>query len=196
MRTNLDPKLQQLEMELFDEARAAYLKLRGDCARAGIKSAHVAWGLAVTCDGLGEFETAMGHIREALEIDPLAIPYQRSFDVIVERLRKTLGDDTRDPGDPSTPRLYQMLVQAGEGDVNSHLAMARYHHHTGDNRAALKLLDAVTTLAPACRQAWAYKAVVARSAGDFQSASEAEIEAAALEGHERVPFTMFTQARG
>jgi len=96
----------------------------------------VAWGLAVVCDGLGEFESAMAHIKEALEIDPLAIPYQRSFATIVDRIRRVLGEESRDPEDPTTPRLYQLLVESGEGDVGSHLAMARYLRHTKNDAGA------------------------------------------------------------
>src|SRR4051812_114361 len=101
MRTNASPRLQQLigemvrareltEHEQYEEARTAFLKLRNDCARAGIRSAHLAWGLAVVCDSLGEFDAAVAHINEALEIDPLAIPYQRSFSVIMDRIRAAL----------------------------------------------------------------------------------------------------------
>src|SRR3954462_4297018 len=162
MHTNFGPRLQQLlgemarareltEQEHYEDARQTYLKLRAECARAGIRSAHVAWGLAVACDGLKDFEAAMTHIREALELDPLAMPYQRSFTVIIERVRKELGDPARDPADPTTPRLYHLLVQAGEGDVGSHLAMARHLSHTGDHVGAMKILDAVTALAPASR---------------------------------------------
>jgi len=207
MRTNLDPRLQQLlgdmtrareltEAEHFEDARQAYLKLRGDCARAGIRSAHVAWGLAVVCDGLGEFESAMAHIKEALEIDPLAIPYQRSFATIVDRIRRVLGEESRDPEDPTTPRLYQLLVESGEGDVGSHLAMARYLRHTKNDAGAMRILDALTTLAPSCRAAWVEKALVARRLGDHARAGEADIEAAALQARDPVPFAPRPQARG
>jgi tetratricopeptide (TPR) repeat protein len=209
MRTNLDPKMKHLleemtrvreltEMQHYEEARAACLKLRADCARHGIRSAHLAWGLAVVCDGLGEFEAAVTYIKEALEIDPLAIPYQRSFDVIIDRIRRTLGDANRDPADSSTPRLYEILTRAGEGDANSHLAMARFYHHTGDHKSAMKILDAVTTLAPASRPAWQYKAIVARAMGDIDTAASAEVESAALESHDPIAFTVFAQpqARG
>jgi tetratricopeptide (TPR) repeat protein len=183
------------ELQHYEDARQAYLKLRGECVRVGIRSAHVAWGLAVVFDGLGDFESAMTSIREALEIDPLAIPYQRSFTVIVDRIRRELGDEARDPGDPTTPRLYELLVQAGEGDVGSHLAMARYLHHTKDDAGALKILDALTTLAPSCRQAWIQKAIVARALGNGEKASDAEIEAAALEAHDPLLFALGSRAR-
>jgi tetratricopeptide (TPR) repeat protein len=206
MNATLGPRLQQLigemtrareltEAEHYEDARQAYLKLRGECVRAGIRSAHVAWGLAVVFDGLGDFEAAMTSIREALEIDPLAIPYQRSFQIIVERIRKSLGDDGRDPVDPSTPRLYELLVQAGEGDVGSHLAMARYLHHTKDESGAMKILEALTTLAPSCRQAWIQKAIVARALGNSAKAQEADIEAAALDAHDRASFAVAARAR-
>lgn len=169
-----------VERHEFEEARQVYQKLRASCARQGTKSAHLAWGLAVACDGVGDYEAAMEYVREAIELDPLAIPYQRSYEVIVDRIRKALADESLAAGDPVVPRLYQLLMRAGEGDVASHLAMARHHMHTGDHAAAMKLLDALTTLAPASQEAWAYKANVARALGDLSAASRADIEAAAL----------------
>jgi tetratricopeptide (TPR) repeat protein len=207
MRANIDPRLQQLlgemvrareltEQEQYEEARQMLLRLRTECVRAGIRSAHLCWGLAIVSDGLGELETAVTYIREALELDPLAIPYQRSFNVIVDRIRRSLGDELRMPDDPAIPRLYELLIQLGEGDVSSHLAMSRYLHHTGDHAGAMRLLEALTTLAPSSRPAWLQKAVVARALGDYTKASLCEIEAAALEAQEPVPFSGVRQARG
>lgn len=173
------------EQERYEDARQMYQQLRAECQRAGIHSAHVAWGLAVVCDGLGDFDAAMKYIREALDLDPLAIPYRRSFAVIVERVREVLGSELRDPADPETPRLYELLVQVGEGDVRSHLGMARYLHHAGENTRAMKILDAVTTLAPASRAGWLLKAAVARALGDAARAADAELEATAIEVDDR-----------
>ncbi len=207
MRPTLDVKLKAMLGEVakarelteraeFEEAKAAFLKLRAQCGKAGIKSAHVSWGLAIACDGLGDYEAALVHVREALTLDPLALPYVRSYNVIVERIREKLGDDTRAPDDPTTPPLYDLLLRAGEGDAKSHLAMARYHLHHGEATKAARLLESLATLAPSSRDAWRYLAVARRALGDDEGASRAEIEAAALEGHESLAFQVGATARG
>lgn len=207
IRTARDPKWKGLlgdmvrardavDREDYEDANAALLKLRGELARQGLRSAHVAWSLAVACDGQGDFEQALEYIREALELDPLALPYQRSYDVIIERIRKLLGDEARSPADPTTPRIYELLMRAGEGDAACHLAMARWHFHAGDHAAAMKLLEALTTLNPASRPAWLCRAQVARAMGDEATAARADIEASALEGYEALPFAFPPKARG
>lgn len=185
-----------VEREDFDDASAALLKLRADLASKGIRSAHVAWSLAVTCDGQGDLEKALDYICEALELDPLALPYQRSYEVIIDRIRKMLGSETRSPVDKSTPRIYEVLMRAGEGDATSHLAMARWHFHAGDHRSSMRLLEALTTLNPSFRLAWLWKSRVARALGDHETASKADFEAAALEGYEGMPFTFPPKALG
>lgn len=197
MRTNQDTRIQKMlgdmarareltEEQDFESARQAYLRLRAEAARAGIRSAHVAWGLAIACDGLGEYEAALSYVKEALELDPLAIPYRRSYDLILDNVRKTLADDSRDAADPSTPRLYELLVCTGEGDVGSHLAMVRYLIATGQNVDASRLLDAVTVLAPHNRRAWQLKAEVAGALGHDDEATAATFTASALDGREPV----------
>lgn len=198
MRTTLDLRLQTMLMEVararaltereeFAEAKAALVRLRAQCGQAGLRSAHVAWHLALACDGLGEFEAALGHVREALDIDPLATPYQRSHDLIVERIRAVLGDETRAADDPQTPRLYALLLESGEGDARSHLAMARWHLHRGESTQAVRILEALATLAPSCREAWVALAAAARAVRDPALALRADIEAAALEARSELP---------
>ncbi len=207
MRANLEVRLKAMLGEVakarelteraeFDEAKAAFLKLRAQCLKDGLKSAHVSWGLAIACDGMGEFDAALTYVREALEIDPLAIPYQRSYSVIVEHIREKLGDEARLPDDATTPKLYELLLRAGEGDAKSHLAMARHLVHRGEHGKAAAILEALTTLTPTCRDAWQELAVARRSTGDESGAAYAEIEAAALEGHEPLAFAFGPTARG
>lgn len=207
MRTVRDPNWKSLigdmvrardavEREDFDDASAALLKLRAELANKGVRSAHVAWSLAITSDGQGELEKALDYICEALELDPLALPYQRSYDVIIERIRKMLGNEERSPVDASTPRIYEVLTRAGEGDSTSHLAMARWHFHAGDHRSSMRLLEALTTLNPSFRLAWQWKARVARALGDNETATQADFESAALEGYEAMPFAFPPKALG
>lgn len=185
-----------VEREDFDDASIALLKLRADLESKGVRSAHVAWSLAITSDGQGDLEKALDYICEALELDPLALPYQRSYDVIIERIRKMLGNEERSPVDATTPRIYEVLMRAGECDATSHLAMARWHFHAGDHRSSMRLLEALTTLNPSLRLGWQWKARVARALGDDKTATEADFESAALEGYEAMPFAFPPKALG
>jgi hypothetical protein len=126
-------------------------------------------------------------ISESIAKDPLNPAAQRSFDIIAGHIREALANPERPADDPSTPRLYRLLLEAGEADVASHLAMARHLAHAGDREAAMRLVDAVTLLAPASRDAWVQKAGLAHSMGDEATARECEAQAAALETS-HVPF--------
>lgn len=95
-------------------------------------------------------------------------------------LRALLADPARPPGEPSTPRLYALLLRTGEADVPCHLAMARHLADSGKHEEALRLLDAVTLLAPASRDAWLARAAFERARGDEAAAASCEVQAAAL----------------
>jgi tetratricopeptide (TPR) repeat protein len=168
-------------------AREAFAALRARVAKLGLQSSYVAWGLAVALDNLGETEMAFEAVSEAVQKDPMNPACHHSFDVIAGRLRATLADPDRALDDPSTPRLYALLQHAGEADVPSHLAMARHLAHAGQHEAALRLLDAVTLLSPASRDAWLQKAALARGLGGDALAASCEAEAAAIAASD-VPF--------
>jgi tetratricopeptide (TPR) repeat protein len=198
MRTFPDLRMRQLThdaeraQELLDqnqhrEARDLFGEVRARAKRLGLASAHLDWGFAVASDYLGETEMAFEGIREAVTKDPFNPMVQRSFDIIAGRLRAALADAARAPEDASTPRLYRLLLAAGEADVSCHVAMARHLAHAGDAREAMRLLDAVTLLAPASRDAWLQKAALARAAGDAALAAECDAQAAALATAD-VPF--------
>lgn len=169
-----------LDEQQWAEARDAFTALRVRAAKLGLRSSYLAWGLAVALDNLGEAEMAFEAVSEAVKADPMNVACQRSFDVIANRLRGTLADPARAPGDPSTPRLYALLQAAGEADVPSHLAFARHEAHAGKLREALALLDAVTLLSPVSRDAWLQKAAVARALGDEPLAASCDAQAAAV----------------
>lgn len=169
------------------DAKALALDLRERARKIGLESGYVSWALAVACDYLGELEMAFTTIVEAVRLDPLNPACQRSFELIAHHLRTALADPERAAGDPSTPRLYDLLVGAGEADVPSHLAMARWLAHGGRTGDALRLLDAVTLLAPISRDAWEAKAAIARAAGDAELGARCDAEAAAI-GLAPLPF--------
>lgn len=176
------------ERREYAEAKAVAEKVLGGLAVAGVRSAHVLWLLAITNDYLGEVEEAFRLIMEAITVDPMEPNIEKSFTIITDRIRRVLIDSERDIADESTPRLHGMLVSAGKADELVHVAMARYLEAVGQGVEALKLLDAVLLLSPACRDAWVVKAIVAKNLGREEEALAAEAEAAALDGGGLVPF--------
>lgn len=159
-----------------EQSRAALQEVKADCARLGIDSAWVNWRLACALDSLGEPDQALEFVERALLIDPLATPFTHSRGIILRSLRgKLAAANAADAG-----RFYERLARAGEADDEAHLTMARHHAASGKNDAALRLLEALTVLSPACRDAWVELARVARLAGREDQARVAELEAMML----------------
>jgi hypothetical protein len=100
-----------------------------------------------------------------------------------------LADPERDAADESTPRLYELLLGAGEADVPSHLAMARWLIAAGRRDEARRILEAVTLLAPASRDAWLAKGALALASGDEEEAVRCDAQASALSST-AVPFAI------
>ena len=162
------------------EAVGLCREVLGEAARLGLGSGYALWTMACACDGAGELELAFDYIRRAIAADPLALPLRQSFDVLVGRIRKALADPSRPAADESTPRLYELVARAGQADAASHLVMVRWLSATGSATEARALVDAVTRLFPASRDAWEEKARVLAAAGDEAGAAAARLEAAAL----------------
>jgi len=132
--------------ELLEQERT---RARGSC------SAYVLWKLAVACDRMEDFDMALKYVEEAIARDPMALPIHRSFDSITEHIRKVLTSGPKDTADdPAIPKLYQLLLSAGEASAECHVVMARFSIATGDTGNARRLLDAVTTLDPGSAPAW------------------------------------------
>ena len=178
---------EHLDRGEHQEARDAFVEVRARACKLGLDSAYLAWGVAVASDYLKELDVAFTTIWESIAKDPLNPAAQHSFDIIAGHIREALADASRAPDDPSTPRLYHLLLEAGEADVACHLAMARHLAHAGDREAAARIVEAVTLLAPASRDAWLQKAALAQAAGDEALARECEAQAAAL-ATSQVPF--------
>jgi hypothetical protein len=169
-------------------ARAMLASVREECARTGVGSAFLLWRLAVLSDTLGEPDVALRYVLEAQAVDPLALPFRRSREIIVKKLRWRL----RDCAEPEqVSALYEQLVRAGEADEDSHLAMARHHAARAEWTAAVRLLEAVTLLWPGSRAAWEALARAARATDQERLAREAE--AAAASTGEAAP-ALFTQS--
>lgn len=202
---NRKTKMDQLAAELrrayeagqagnFDEAAEIAHAVVEKAKALGISSPFAYWHVAVAADNGGKSEMAFDYITRALAIDPLDNTYRNSFEIIVKRIRATLAASDRAVDDPSTPRLYELLVRAGEADVASHAVMARYWVAKGDGTKAARIAEAMTLLYPTDREAWLCKAEVARASGDTATADACMAEAAATEG-EPVPFAIPGVAR-
>lgn len=171
------------------QAREVLDDVRGRAARAGIESAFIYWNMAVCQEAIGDIEAAFATISHAARLDPLAQPIQGTFDSVAWRMRLSVADSGRAPGDPAIARMYESLMATGECDVSSHVAMARHLSVTGEHDRAMRILDAVTLLACVSQDAWLAKAAVARAMGKPELATECEAQAAAI-AEQDVPFGM------
>ncbi len=168
-------------IEAKDYAKASELANRvvANARAAGIESAQATWMAGVAADFAGDLEAAFVAVTEAVRLDQLSPEYQNSWEVIARRIRAALADRERPWDDPTTPRMYELLRDAGQADGRAHLQHARYLVAAGKPQDALRALDALTTLMPAFVAAWELLALVAREVGDERRLAEAE---AALNG--------------
>lgn len=173
----------------FEEAVKACRWAIAEAKKLGLASGALFWHAAVADDYAGNWEDAFDHINRALALDPLAEPYRSSFTIITGRIRGALTDAGRPVDDPATPKLYEMLVRAGEADVACHAAMARYAAATGDLARAKAIAEAATLLFPASADAWRCRSDVASKAGDAATVEACAVELAGL-GQPLVPFAI------
>ena len=172
-----------------DEAVKACDWAAAEAKKLGLTSGALFWHAAVANDYAGNWEAAFNHINHALDLDPLAEPFRNSFGIITNRIRGALTHADRAVDDPSTPKLYEMLVRAGEADVSCHAVMARYAAATGDLAKAKAIADAATLLFPTSPEAWKAKSDVAAKSGDAAAVEACAVELAAL-GEPLVPFAV------
>jgi tetratricopeptide (TPR) repeat protein len=180
LQSLLDEIRRALEMERT-KPEAAVLSLRGvlsEALRQGVDSAYLRYVLAQALELKGELEMAFDEIKKAMKLDPLALPIRHAFQELASRIRASLTDPARAVEDPEVPRLYRVLLEAGEADLLAHLAMVRFELATGELRKARERVEAVTRLFPAHREAWLLLAQVARAQGEGEAALKAETEAA------------------
>lgn len=152
-----------------------------ECQRLGVVSAYVHYTLAGALDRLGKLEMAFDELKKAVQADPLALPVRHAFQDVAARLRAALANPTRTADDADVPRLYTLLVEAGEAGLEAHLTMVRFAVATAQLERARTLAEAVTTLFPAAREAWEALARVARAQGDAGLAARADAQAALVE---------------
>lgn len=180
--------IEAMEKNEFEQARDRLVALNASCTSRGLRSPHVLWHLSIACDYLGDSEMAYENIREALELDPVSIPFWKSYRIIIERMQSTLADTTRPPDDPLRLRLYNLLVTANEVTLPCHVAVARYHRTTGRADESVRMLEALTLLHPAYAPAWRELANAAHAAGREELVERAEMHAIMLGAEKEQPF--------
>lgn len=176
-----------LEERDAEAAEKLFREVIAEAQRLGLASAYAHFVLAGALDRSGKLEMAFEELKKAVEADPLALPVRHAFESVAARLRAALADPARAADDPDVPRLYKLLVEAGQADLEAHLAMVRFAVATAQLDLARSLADAVTTLFPAAREAWEALARVARAQGDVAAAAKADAELAGAE----VPVPLF-----
>lgn len=170
-----------------EAAETLFREVIAEAHKLGFVSAYVHYVLAGALDRMGKLEMAFDELKKAVQVDPLALPVRHAFQDVAARLRAALADPTRAADDTDIPRLYTLLVEAGEADLEAHLTMVRFALATAQLERARTLAQAVTTLFPAVREAWEALARVARAQGDGAAAARAETEAAGVQ----VPVPLF-----
>ena len=170
-----------------EAAETLFREVIAEARKLGFASAYVHYVLAGVLDRMGKLEMAFDELKKAVQADPLALPVRHAFQDVAARLRAALADPARAADDADIPRLYTLLVEAGEADLDAHLTMVRFTLATAQLERARTLAEAVTTLHPAAREAWAALARVARAQGDMALAAKADAQAAVAE----VPSPLF-----
>lgn len=184
-----------IDREAYAEAREAALKLRAACLAQGLRSAHVEWNVAITCDYAGDYELAFQAIREAVRLDPVSGPMWNSFRIIVEHMRRAVSDPKEDDDEEKVGRLYDLLVHANEATTPCHLAYARHLLATDRLQESLRILEALTTLNPSNGEAWELLAKVRLKSGDEEGARRAQAEGAVVGDGLAIPFAVSARAR-
>jgi tetratricopeptide (TPR) repeat protein len=183
--TKLEALLAKLRRALEERgspeaAESLFREVVAEAQRLGVASAYVHYVLSGALDRMGKLEMAFDELKKAVEADPLALPVRQAFEDVAVRLRAVLADPERAADDAAIPRLYNLLVEAGEADLEAHLAMVRFAVATAQLERARALAEAVVTLFPVAREAWEALARVARAQGDVGRATAADAEAAGM----------------
>lgn len=164
------------------KAAIGYLRTARSLARdARTTHPFVSWALAVACDNAGEAVDAFRYICEALDQDPTAPAFHRSFGIIVGNLREHFKTKSNGPERAEEAEaLYLMLCAEGVASETCHLYMALRWLCAEQYDKVEHLLAAVTTLYPASCGAWEMRAEALRAMGRVEEAATCEAQALAL----------------
>ena len=190
--TKLEALLGKIRRALDDRgaaevAETLFREAIAEAQRLGIVSAYLHFVLAGALDRMGKLDMAFDELKKAVQADPLALPVRNAFQDVAARLRAALADPARAADDADIPRIYGVLVEAGQADLETHLVMVRFALATAELERARTLAEAITTLFPAAREAWEVLARVARAQGDGATAAKADAEAVGVQ----VPTPLF-----
>lgn len=166
-------------MSRLGRARSRARSPLATAKRLGLPYARIAWELCIVLDNLGETEEAVQMGVEAVDQDPLAPEYRHSLFLATEKLKSEVSG--LDPEDPSIPRLHALLAANDAAEEDTHIALARHLLVRGEGAQARRLLEAVTTLAPNCTEAWRLQAQVNEAVGDDEARDRCEFEALAAQ---------------
>ena len=162
-----------LDEEKHEEARLALLGIQARAAKLNVRSAYLAWKLAIVFDCLGDGVKAASYAELAVKGDPLALPFRGSMMTIVSRMRRTLADPQTDLAQDWIGTMYATLQHLGEADEGCHLAFAKNRIVKGDLAHALRVLQALTLLSPNFPAGWEALASVAKKLGNEELAQNA-----------------------
>lgn len=153
-----------------------------------VQSAYLHWLKAVLLDTapppLTQHDQAWVEIQAAILLDPLSAPFRNSRRAILHNLKALMADPQRTA---DVPRVWGLLVEAGDADDGVHLALARHHIGAGALEDALNVLTALTTLSPTNSEAWQLRIEVAAKLAGPEGLTVARAEAAAA-GAANTPF--------
>lgn len=169
------------EEQRHEEALKLINDIQGQAARVGVQSAYLHWLKAVLLDTapapLTRHDQALEQIQAAITLDPLSVPFRNSRRAILHNLKALIADPHQSTVD--VPRIWALLVDVGEADDESHLALARHHLAVGALDDALKVLTALTVLSPSNPRAWTMRVEVAAKLATPEELAVACAEAAA-----------------
>lgn len=147
------------------EARSILLQGYTRARELGIESGQLLWQLAVQCDYAGNPEEALGFILALMRLDPLSGAGLSSMRIIVAKVRDVLSDPERAVDHPSTSASYAQLLEAGEADTRTHLAMVRVHLAAGRTETTVTILEALVALEPGNADVWDVMREVGKQVG-------------------------------
>lgn len=170
-------------------------EVEADVLAHGAVSAHALWSLAVFSDYAGRLLDALGYVLRALSADPAMVPGEQSLHIIVGKCREAVLD-----GDgPVEERvaLFEALAENSLDDDQTRVAHAECLLAQGKHEDALRVAQAIVTLAPRTTAAWRVVHAAAKAVGDAKLAAEAAsrcMSTRCAEGPSPVPNVAWGQA--